>query len=214
MQPRAPRGPYAKSAERRSSIAGAALDLIQRDGHADVTVAQVAAEAGVSERALFYHFPTRDHVLVAALELSDELTVDDMGSRDDSQLGDVDQVVSTLARLDAGHVWKVRLVTYLSARAQEPEHPAHAYFIRHNEAAIQGFANMLRHRQHRGLAHPDLEPEAVARRLVAVWDGLQAQWLVAPTFDLADEILAAFRQLSGQNVMEARQAFEQALAEP
>ena len=73
---------------------------------------------------------------------------------------------------------------------------------------------MLRHRQHRSLAHPDLEPEAVARRLVAVWDGLQAQWLVAPTFDLAEEILASFRQLSGQNVMEARQAFEQALAEP
>jgi len=73
---------------------------------------------------------------------------------------------------------------------------------------------MLRHRQHRGLAHPDLEPEAVARRLVAVWDGLQAQWLVSPTFDLADEILAAFRQLSGQNMMEARQALEQALAEP
>lgn len=59
---------------------------------------------------------------------------------------------------------------------------AHAYFIRHNEAAIQGFANMLRHRQRRGLARPDLEPEAVARRLVAVWDGLRAQWLVAPTF--------------------------------
>lgn len=179
-----------------------------------MTVAQVAADAGVSERTLFYHFPTRDHVLVAALELSDQETGDDMGSRDDDELDDVNQVVSALARLDAGHVWKVRLITYLSARAQEPTHPAHEYFLHHHEAAIQGFANMLRHRQHRGLAHPDLQPEAVARRLVAVWDGLQAQWLVAPSFDLAEEILASFRQLSGQNVMEARQAIEQALAGP
>ena len=61
---------------------------------------------------------------------------------------------------------------------------------------------------------PHLEPEAVARRLVAVWDGQQAQWLVAPAFDLAEEILAAFRQLSGQYPMQARQAFEKALAEP
>ena len=52
------------------------------------------------------------------------------------------------------------------------------------------------------------------RVIVAVWAGLRARWLVAPTFDLADEILAAFRQLSGQNMMEARQALEQALAEP
>lgn len=60
--------------------------------------------------------------------------------------------------------------------------------------------------------HPDLDPEPVARRLVAVWDGLQAQWLVTPDFDLADEILASFRQLSGQNVMEAKVAFERAIA--
>lgn len=132
--------------------------------------------------------------------------------RDDSQLGDVDQVIAALALLDAEHVWKIRLITYLSARAQEIEHPAHDYFLRHNAEAIQGFSNMLRHRQRQGLAHPDLEPEAVARRVVAVWDGLQAQWLVDPTFSLADEILAAFRQLSGQNVMEARRAIAQALA--
>ncbi|GAA1919330.1 hypothetical protein GCM10009775_09860 [Microbacterium aoyamense] len=44
-----------------------------------------------------------------------------------------------------------------------------------------------------GLALPDLEPEAVARRFVAVWDGLQALWLVDPSFDLGDEILASFR---------------------
>ncbi|MFE1646989.1 TetR/AcrR family transcriptional regulator [Microbacterium sp. P01] len=208
------RGPYAKSAARRVEIAGAALRLIQRHGHSQLTVSQVAADAAVSERALFYHFPTRDHLLVAALELSDRATSDDIGSRDDAQLGDVDQVVAALARLDAGHVWKVRLITYLSARAQEIGHPAHDYFVQHNAQAIEGFANMLRHRQHRGLAHPDLEPEAVARRLVAVWDGLQAQWLVAPSFDLAEEITAAFRQLSGQNVMEARQVLERAFATP
>lgn len=110
MKHRASRGRYAKSAERRTSIA-AALHLNQQNVHADVTVAHVATKAAVSERALFYHFPTRDHVLVAALKLSDELTVDDMAGRDPGQLSDIDQVVAALARLDAGHVWKVRNVT-------------------------------------------------------------------------------------------------------
>ncbi|MCK2022676.1 TetR/AcrR family transcriptional regulator [Microbacterium sp. kSW2-24] len=213
MSNRTERGQYAKSATRRTAVARAALTLIEQGGHSDLTVAQVAHAAGISERSLFYHFPTKDHVLVAALELSDRLTTDDVGGLDDKQLRDVDHVVSILARLDAQHEWKVRLVVYLSARAQEAEHPAHAYFVAHNAAAVQGFANMLRHRQHRGLAHPDLEAESVARRFVAMWDGLQAHWLVDPSFDLADEILASFRQLTGQNVMEAKQAFERAIAE-
>lgn len=206
------RGPYAKSAARRVAIARAALEQLVEFGHMDLSLAQIAAAAGVSERALFYHFPTRDHVLVAALELSNQRTADDIGGRDDEELGDVNDVVTRLARLSPENVWKTRLTMYLSARAQEPEHPAHAYFREHNAAAIESFANMLRHRQHRGLAHPDLEPESVARRLVAVWDGLQAQWLVDQSFDLAAEISAAFRQLSGQNVMEAKSAFERALA--
>ncbi|MWB96956.1 TetR/AcrR family transcriptional regulator [Agromyces seonyuensis] len=209
---RSTRGQYAKSARRRAVIAGAALDLIAESGHVDLSLAKVAAAAGVSERALFYHFPTREHVLVAALELADQRMADDLGSRDDSDLGDVNDVVARLARRSPEMLWRTRLTVYLNARAQEVEHPAHEYFLRHNSAAISSFANMLRHRQHRGLAHPDLEPESVARRLVAVWDGLQSQWLVDPSFDLAAEINAAFRQLSGQNLMEAKSAFEQALA--
>lgn len=206
----AARGPYAKSADRRRVIASAALELVSEQSHTLVTMSEIAARAGVSERTLFYHFPTRDHVLIAALQLSDERTGADVASRDDSQLDDADQIVGLLARLDAEHEWKMRLAVYLGARAQESDHPAHDHFAQHNAEAIQSFANMLRHRQSRGLAHPDLDPESVARRLVAVWDGLQAQWLIAPTFDLAAEILASFRQLSGQNVMEARKAMEQA----
>ena len=68
------RGPYAKTAERKASIAEAALELIRESGHRSLLVADVARRAGVSERTLFYHFPTRDHVLVAALERVDELS--------------------------------------------------------------------------------------------------------------------------------------------
>lgn len=206
------RGRYAPSARRREQVARAALQQIVENGHAAMSVSQVASAAGVSERTLYYHFPTREHVLVAALELSDERTTDEIGGRDDDDFTEMDDVVAGLARLGAEHPWLVRLMVYLNARAQEPDHPAHSYFRRHNAEAIRSFATLLRHRQRRGLAHPDLEPEVVARRLVAVWDGLQAQWLVEPDFDLADEISAAFRQLTGQNVMEAKSAFERALA--
>ena len=59
-----------------------------------------------------------------------------------------------------------------------------------------------------GLAHPDLDPESVARHLIAVWNGLQSQWLTDPAFDLADEIVQAWRRLTGQPAMEAKRALE------
>ena len=47
-----------------------------------------------------------------------------------------------------------------------------------------------------------------ARHLIAVWNGLQSQWLTDPAFDLADEIVQAWRRLTGQPAMEAKRALE------
>ena len=67
------RGPYAKTQARRAEIARAALDVVTTDGHKAVTVASVAARSGLSEATVAYHFATRDHLLVAAVELSNEV---------------------------------------------------------------------------------------------------------------------------------------------
>lgn len=207
-----PRGPYAKSAARREALATAARDVIAEVGHRALTTAEVAKRAGVSERTLFYHFPTRDHLLVAALEVMDA----------DSQAAvrahyaeqgiteefDLDEIITFLSQRDAAHPWKVRLAVAISALAQDPNHPAHEYARRHNDSTREAFARLIRLRQRQGKAHPDLDPDRIGRRLVAVWDGLQAQWLVDPSFDLAAEVQDTFRQLSGQNVMEVREAID------
>jgi hypothetical protein len=125
-----------------------------------------------------------------------------------------ERIVATLALRDAERPWKVRLAVALSAYAQDPDHPAHDYFVRHNAYATEQFARLMVMMQRRGDAHPDLDPVRVARRLIAVWDGLQAQWLVTPDFDLAVEVQESFRQLTGQNVMAVRQAIDEVMAMP
>lgn len=219
------RGPYAKSAERRAALATAALDVIKQSGHQAVTTSVVARSAGASERTLFYHFPTRDHLLVAALELADQESSVAMKSAPWATVGvppygfdphsmTFERIVATLALRDAERPWKVRLAVALSAYAQDPDHPAHDYFVRHNAYATEQFARLMVMMQRRGDAHPDLDPVRVARRLIAVWDGLQAQWLVTPDFDLAVEVQESFRQLTGQNVMAVRQAIDEVMAMP
>ena len=203
------RGPYAKSAERQASIAAAALEIVRESGHQSMTTAEVASRAGVSERTLFYHFPTRDHVLVAVLQRIDELSqAEALAAYGPDPKDGLDEVIDLILGSIAGESWKAALSVSLNGQAQDPTHPAHDYFVGHYERAVHGFVQLLRARQEVGLAHPELDVVSVARRVVAVWDGLQAMWLVTPDFDLRAEVAAAFRQLSGENVMEYRQALD------
>lgn len=208
--PTVKRGPYAKTAERRTSIADAAIEVIREIGPVALTTPEVARRAGVTERTLFYHFPSRDHVLVAALERVDELSTAEALAQFAADVPEryLEHVMDLLMRSVSGEPWKAALTVTLSGHAQDPNHPAHEYFVRHYAQAIAGFAAMVRVHQAQGLAHPDLDVESVARRLVAVWEGLQAMWLVTPNFDLAKEVTAAYRQLSGQNVMAFRQVLD------
>lgn len=68
----------------RSEILDAALRVVDAVGAADITYHSVATEAGLTKAGLMYHFPTRDHMMIAVIEhvitrwqdeLCDELSV-------------------------------------------------------------------------------------------------------------------------------------------
>jgi hypothetical protein len=156
--------------------------------------------------------------LVAALELADDETatvviatataVDSMAKTDWLEL-----MLEQMTRLSVSGDNRTRLHVHLASLAQNEEHPAREYFERNYARAVDGMASQIRMRQEAGLAHPDKDPVTVARRVVGAWDGLQAQWLVSRDFDLPAEILGTFRDLTGQSVMETRQAMEELLAQ-
>ncbi|WP_026119399.1 TetR/AcrR family transcriptional regulator [Nocardiopsis ganjiahuensis] len=197
------RGPYARSVERRRSIAQAVLDTVVEKGHENVTTAEIARRAGTSEATALYHYPTKEHLLVAALELSDEQTaLRPSIAEHRAVLHDLREFVATTAE----RTNIMRLHTVLLGRAGSPGHPAREFLIRRNQEAIAYFARLVRHRQQEDLAHPGLDPVEVARQFIAAWDGLQAQWLLDPSFDFGDHLVQAFRRLSGQNWMETRTA--------
>ncbi|MFC9358266.1 TetR/AcrR family transcriptional regulator [Rhodococcus sp. NPDC057014] len=54
--------------EVRQLLLGAAIHAVARDGMRTLTTKAVAAEAGVTHRLLLSYFPTRDDLLVAALQ--------------------------------------------------------------------------------------------------------------------------------------------------
>lgn len=198
-----PRGPYARSAERRRSITRAVLDTVREEGHDRVTTAETARRAGTSEATALYHFPTKEHLLVAALELSDEESALRPFTTDPGVgLDDLRAFVDTTAE----RTRVMRLHTALLGRATSPDHPAQEFLARHNREAVAHVAHVVRHRQRAGTAHPGVDAVGAARQFLATWDGLQAQWLLDPSFDFGDHLVQAFRRLTGQNWMEGRAA--------
>ncbi|RQP09822.1 MAG: TetR/AcrR family transcriptional regulator [Microbacteriaceae bacterium] len=202
---------YAKTAERRRQIALAALEVVREKGHRGLTTAEVARRAGLKEPAMLYHFPSRDHLLVAALEISEE-----QGIPPFDVLEEADDALDTLVDVFVSRQtedWRVRLSVVLAAAAEDPEHPAHNYFRRHYELTIDGLAKLVRLCQEAGVAHAEIDPVTTARQLAGVWDGLQAQWLVTQDFDLVEAIRDAFRKITGQPVVEVKQAIDALIAQ-
>ncbi len=209
------RGPYAKSAEKRAAIAKAAYDVVMEVGHPQLTTAAVAAKAGMLERTMLYHFPTRDHLLVAAIDYFEgHLETGDGERGRERPLATPDQfrdLIDTLAQRSPSEDKRLQLQVALASAAQDPAHPAHAFFQRHYERVMAEMVELMKARQAAGLAHPDRDPVRMARQFIAVWDGLQQNWLIRRDFDLTEEITEAFREISGQNAMEARAAVQDLL---
>jgi AcrR family transcriptional regulator len=66
----------------RSQILDAAWTLIQREGTADVTVARIAAQAGVSRQLVYFHFTNRAGLLTAMARRRDQTSPFAAAARD------------------------------------------------------------------------------------------------------------------------------------
>jgi AcrR family transcriptional regulator len=197
------RGPYARTQQRRDEIARAVLQLIEELGHESVTIAMVAERSETSEATVLYHFPSRDHLLVAALERSDQLSSAAANAEDEDAVLSLERFRDTaLPASQSDHV--IRLLLTLKGQAVTPDHPAAEYFTRRNAHQIEIFTRLIARRQRDGFAHPGLDSRRTAIEVIAIWDGLTALWLTDPTFDVADMLIDAYRRLAGENIVELR----------
>ena len=192
-------------------IAEATLALVIERGHRNVTTAEVAERAGVTEAIVLYHFPSKDHLYVAALTF-DRVRDEERWRGFFAESPPLDSALAIAgeagrqASADVSHTNSLQLFVAMAAEACDPDHPAHEWFLAHHRSVRQGFADLLRAMQAVGEAHPGVDPDRFARQLTAVWDGLQEQWLIDPDFDLGNEIAQAFIALTRADAMAAKRA--------
>lgn len=208
------RGPYAKTSGRQRRLSEIALRLVEEKGHRNVTVSEIARMAGVSEPAVFYHFPTKESLLLSALK-----------QHDDHHIRSIGHEAGAIA--DMGHRAEIGvrrenvslLYAEMSGAAADHHHPANAYLKERWARSIRVVSTDIRRLQSEGLVPEDVQPEEAAQIILASWEGLQLQWLHGPEFDIAARLEAAIRAvlgplaLSGGTGAQVRQADDLAVIE-
>lgn len=187
-----PRGPYAKTKTRREAIALAVLELVVERGHRALTSSDVAERCGLSEPGVLYHYSTKEALLVAALQLFEDRELAHLSERGAYvEAGD-------RAALGVHRENIVRLYTSMAGESADPAHPAHEFFRRRWETANRIMRTELERMKDDGRVRSDLDATRAARQIHALWEGLQQQWLVDPSFDIRVELVAGMDALTGR----------------
>jgi AcrR family transcriptional regulator len=159
--------------ERRAQILDAAGEMIGERGFWATSLREVADACGITVAGVLHHFPSKEALLVGVLERRDQLDTQSLMER----LGD--QGAPSLSRLCREIVARnetqreiVRLFHVLAGEALADDHPAYEFFRRREAFALEGFAQC---------APPGSDTGAVARRVLALMEGLQVLWLRDPS---------------------------------
>jgi AcrR family transcriptional regulator len=176
---------------RRGRLIETALAAFAAHGYRGVSLATIAKEAGISEPGLIHHFPTKADLLLAVIEHYEERSLEIM--RDELARADGSHADALLA-LAAAHERDptfIRLFTVLVAESVEPSHPAHAWFVTRYDRVRSSVAEGFRAEQARGRIRAELDTEMLARQVIAMFDGIQLQFLLAGgELDLASPLRA------------------------
>jgi AcrR family transcriptional regulator len=174
-----PRGGYAKGRERRDAILAAANEVFATRGFRGASLATIAKRVGVSEPGLLHHFASKEELLLELLALRDQHDDERIVQAFDAH-AHVLEVLLELCHQNAERPGIVRLFTILAAESVDPDHPAHAWFVdRYRDRRAQ-LAEQIAVEQREGSVATDADPERAAAQILAMFDGLQIQWLLDP----------------------------------
>ena len=193
------RGPYAKSAERRQQIVDEAYRAFATRGYHGTSLREIAAAAGIGLSTLQHHFGGKEDLLVAVLARRDELGGDPdapggAGRTTFAGLPFADGIAAQAERNER-IPGLIALYSVLAAEATDAEHPAHDYFLGRYTTMRETYRTEFAALAEEGRLRDGVDPALAAATVVALWEGIQLQWLYSPERIHAAEALRGYLEL-------------------
>lgn len=187
------RGPYAKSTQRREAILAAAHSVFAARGYRGGTLQDVADRAGMSQTSLLHYFPSKSSLLMAVLTWRDFI------SGDGTPVADLEETIVDAVlrqvRFNEGVPGVLELYTVLCAESLTDANPGRQFFVDRFERLRSSYARQFNGLAADGRLRPGVDPEVAAASLIALWDGIQTQWLLAPGSVDMSECLSGYLRL-------------------
>jgi AcrR family transcriptional regulator len=178
------RGSYAKGVAKREEILTAALDVIARHGYRRTSVRELADAVGLSQAGLLHYFASKEELFQEILRKRDEVDA----AAFDGELEHPIEGFFAVIRHNSEVPGLVQLYAQVSTEAGDPQHPAHEFFVERYRKFRSLFAQLVRDEQRAGNIDADLDPERISNLFLAAADGLQTQWMLDPSIDMADHV--------------------------
>jgi len=166
----------------RKAILVAAADVFAENGYRGTSLTEIANRVGMTQPGLLHHFNTKDQLLLAVVEeheTSSEHTASMMHDLAPDSFHLVDSI-EKLAASNMGARQAQLLLTTLSAEAIPRNHPLHEHFVQRYKTFRRGLGAIIARAQEHGSVRDDVNPQEIAREIIATLDGLHLQWLLDP----------------------------------
>ena len=190
MSPAQQPKPSAKGLETRDRIVDVAVRFIARNGARGTSLADIAAEAGVSQTGLLYHFRSKEALLNAVMDRHLAFSEQWLwGDGPDPGIKIVDIIAKHMASWPSQHDGKVAnllgMNTVVLGENVSPDTDLHPRLVDGYRTTIDRVTATLRSAQERGEMREDIDPQLKAMEIIAFCYGLEAAWLVDPTIPVA-----------------------------
>lgn len=177
---RAGRKPSARGNERRGELVNAAAALFADRGYRDTSIADVAAEVGVTQQSLLYYFGSKQGLLHAVIDQRDGASIEFV--RELVAIGGIRAIeqLPDYARRNIKNPDLARLFSVLVAENLHPDDPAHDHFVRRYRNLRKMIEETIVDGQAAGEFSTTVDARHKAVEILSFIEGTNIQWLLDP----------------------------------
>ncbi|MCL4462222.1 MAG: TetR/AcrR family transcriptional regulator [Nitrospirae bacterium] len=177
----------------RKKLIETAADLFYRRGIENVGINEVIDRSGVARMSLYYHFPSKDALILAVLEHAAEIRLKALEEakqkgKDKDPRSRLLEIFRPMKEIVGEEGFRGCAFINAATERADPADPIHERVARYKSALRGVFARLA---QEAGVLFPDL----LAWQLLFLWDGTMTEVYIQQDPDLVDAAILAAETL-------------------